>query len=453
MTLLDQLFGAESVQQIFSDRSRLQRMLDFEAALAKAEANVGIIPHSAVAPIGAKCQADLFDLNAIAGAAASAGNLAIPMVKQLTALVAADNKRASGFVHWGAASQDAIDTGLVLQLRDALDFIEAAAAELSALLARLAKQHRNTPVVSRTWMQHAVPTLFGLQVAGWLDALNRHRSRLRELRKRVLVLSFGGAAGTLATLGDKGLDVAEGLAEELTLALPDMPWHSHRDRVAEVATTLALCAGTLGKIARDIALQMQTEISEVFEPAAEGRGGSSTMPHKRNPVSAAVALAAAIRVPGLASTMLAAMVQEHERGLGGWHAEWDTLPEIVRLTAGSFHHIIEVVKGLEVRPDRMLQNLEETQGLIFAEAAMMALAKHIGRDVAHQLMDEASHRAIAEHRHLRSVLVEDTAVTKYVAASEIDSLFDPLSYVGVAQQFIDRVLAAHQVLSQAAERG
>ncbi len=427
-------------------------MLDFEAALAKAEARVGVIPQSAVAPIEAKCQADLFDLSALAKAAASAGNLAIPMVKQLTALVAAadkDDKNASGFVHWGAASQDATDTGLVLQLRDALDFIEAAAAELSALLARLVKQHRNTPVVSRTWMQHAVPTLFGLQVAGWLDALNRHCSRLRELRKCVLVLSFGGAAGTLATLDDKGLDVAKALAEELNLALPDMPWHSHRDRVAEVATTLALCTGTLGKIARDIAIQMQTEISEVFEPAAAGRGGSSTMPHKRNPVSAAVALAAAIRVPGLTSTMLSAMPQEHERGLGGWHAEWDTLPEIVQLTAGSFHHMIKAVKGLEVRPDRMLQNLEETQGLIFAEAAMMALAKHIGRDLAHKLMDEAAHRAIAEHRHLRSVLVEDTAVTKYIPASEIDSLFDPLSYVGVAQQFIDRVLAIHQGLSQA----
>jgi 3-carboxy-cis,cis-muconate cycloisomerase len=452
MTLLDPLFGAEPVQQIFSDRSRLQRMLDFEAALAKAEAKVGVIPQSAVAPIQAKCQADLFDLTALAKAAANAGNLAIPLVKQLTALVGAGDKSASGFVHWGAASQDAIDTGLVLQLRDALDFIELAATELCAILANLAKQHRNTPVVARTWMQHAVPTLFGLQVAGWLDALNRHRSRLRELRQRLLVMSFGGAAGTLATLGDKGLEVTKALAEELNLALPDMPWHSHRDRVAEVATTLALCTGTLGKIARDIALQMQTEISEVFEPAAENRGGSSTMPHKRNPVSAAVALAAAIRVPGLASTMLAAMVQEHERGLGGWHAEWETLPEIVQLTAGSFHHMIEAVKGLEVRPDRMLQNLEETQGLIFAEAAMMALAKHIGRDVAHKLMDEASHRAIAEHRHLRSVLVEDAAVTKYIPASEIDSLFDPLSYVGVAQQFIDRVLVAHQALSQA-DRG
>jgi 3-carboxy-cis,cis-muconate cycloisomerase len=453
MTLLDQLFGAGPVQQIFSDHSRLQHMLDFEAALAKAEAKVGIIPQSAVTPIKAQCQADLFDLTALAKAGASAGNLAIPLVKQLTALVGAEDETAAGYIHWGATSQDAIDTGLILQLRDALEFIANDLTELCEILAQLANQHRNTPVVSRTWMQHAVPTLFGLQVAGWLDALDRHRVRLKETRLRALTLQFGGAAGTLATLGDRGLDVAKALAQELNLTLPDMPWHTHRDRVAEVATTLALCTGTLGKIARDIALQMQTEISEVLEPAAAGRGGSSTMPHKRNPVSAAVALAAAIRVPGLTSTMLAAMVQEHERGLGGWHAEWDTLSEIVQLTAGSFHHMIGALKGLEVKPDRMLRNLEETQGLIFAEAAMMALAKHIGRDVAHTLMDEASHRAISEHRHLRSVLVEDVAVTKYIPASEIDSLFNPLGYVGAAQQFIDRVLAAHQALSQVAERG
>jgi len=452
MGLLDPLFGAESVQRIFSDRSRLQGMLDFEAALAKAEAQVGVIPVSAVAPIHAKCRADWFDLNAIAQAAATAGNLAIPMVKQLTSLVGADDENAAGYVHWGATSQDAIDTGLVLQLRDAIDFIENDLARFCEILARLVEQHRDTLVVARTWMQHAVPTLFGLQVAGWLDALDRHHARLQELRKRVFVLQFGGAAGTLAALGDQGLDVAKALAEELSLALPDMPWHSHRDRIAEVATTLALCVGTLGKIARDIALQMQTEISEAFEPAAEKRGGSSTMPHKRNPVSAAVALAAAIRVPALTSTMLSAMVQEHERGLGGWHAEWDTLPEIVGLTAGSLHHMVEIAQGLEIKTDRMLENLEQTQGLIFAEAAMMAVAKHIGRGAAHKLIDAASRRAVAESKHLRTVLGQDPAVTKHLSAAEIDALFDPLCYTSVARRFMDRVLAMHQQLSQAAER-
>jgi 3-carboxy-cis,cis-muconate cycloisomerase len=452
MGLLDPLFGAEAVEQVFSDRWRLQGMLDFEAALAQAEAKVGIIPESAVAPIRAKCRADLFDLKALAQSAARAGNLAIPLVKQLTVLVAADDEKAAGYVHWGASSQDAIDSGLVLQLRHGLGFIEKDLRQLGEILAGLAKQHRGTPVVARTWMQHAVPTLFGLQVAGWLDAIDRHYARLQETRKRSMVLQFGGAAGSLAALGDRGLDVAKVLAEELHLGLPELPWHAHRDRVAEVATTLALCAGTLGKIARDLALQMQTEIAEVSEPAVEGRGGSSTMPQKRNPVFAAVALAAAIRIPGLTSTMLAAMVQEHERGLGGWHAEWDTLPEIVQLTAGLLHHTVEAVKRLEVKPDRMRENLEQTQGLIYAEAAMMALAKHIGRDAAHKLIEGAANRAIKERKHLRVVLAEDPAGTRHLSAAEIGGLFDPSHSNGVAEQFIDRVLAAHLELSRAAER-
>jgi 3-carboxy-cis,cis-muconate cycloisomerase len=451
MGLLDRLFGVEAVQRIFSDRARLQGMLDFEGALARAEARTGLIPSSAVAPIQAKCRAELFDLSALAEGAAAAGNLAIPMVKQLTLLVGADDENARGYVHWGASSQDAIDTGLVLQLREALDFIESDLIRLCDILARLAEQYRDTPMVARTWMQHAVPTLFGFQVAGWLDALGRHRVRFRELKKRALVVQFGGAVGTLATLGDRGLDVARALGEDLSLAVPEMPWGAHRDRITEVATTLALCAGTLGKIARDLALQMQTEISEVFEPAAEGRGGSSTMPHKRNPVSAATALAAAVRVPGLTGVMLASMVQEHERGLGGWHAEWDTLPEIVQLTAGSVHHMIEAVKDLEIRTGRMLENLQQTQGLIFAEAAMMALARSIGRDSAHALVEAASGRAVARRQHLRIVLQEDPAVAKHLSASAIDALFDPLGYTGVAQQFIDRVLAAHQQLFQIAE--
>jgi 3-carboxy-cis,cis-muconate cycloisomerase len=446
MTLLNQLFDADTVEKTFSDRSRLQGMLDFESALAKAEAKLGIIPQSAAKSIQTKCHADLFDLNALAQSATSAGNLAIPMLKQLTALV---DEKSAGFIHWGATSQDAIDTGLILQLRDALNFIENDLTELCEILASLAKQHRNTPLVARTWMQHAVPTLFGLQVAGWLDALLRHRVRLHKLTS-TLPLQFGGAAGTLASLGDRGLDVAKALAEELQLVLPEMPWHSHRDRLAEVATTLALCSGTLGKIARDLALQMQTEISEV---SVADRGGSSTMPHKRNPVSAAVVLAAAIRIPGLTSTMLTAMVQEHERGLGGWHAEWDTLPEIVQLTAGSIHHMIKAMKGIEINADRMLKNLDQTDGLIFAEPAMMALAKNTGRDAAHKIMEAASRRAMAGHRHLRSVLVEDNAVTKYLSSTEIDKLFDPLSYTGMAHQFIDRVLAAHQNFSSAGKRG
>jgi 3-carboxy-cis,cis-muconate cycloisomerase len=451
MALLNPLFGTEPVQGIFSDTVRLQRMLDFEAALAKAEAKVGVIPLSAVESIQSQCRADLFPLNTIAQATATAGNLAIPMVAQLTALVAAADEDAAGYIHWGATSQDAIDTGLILQLRDALDFLENGLARLGDILAALAKQHRNTPVVARTWMQHAIPTRFGLEVAGWLDALLRHQARLRETKKRALVLQFGGAAGTLAALGDRGLDVAQALADELNLALPDLPWHSHRDRIAEVATTLALCAGTLGKIARDIALQAQSEISELSEPAAEGRGGSSTMPHKRNPVSVAVALSAAIRVPALTSAMLGAMVQEHERGLGGWHAEWETLPEIVQLTAGSLHHMTDALEKLEIKPDRMLHNLEHTRGLVFSEAAVMALANHVGRDAARQIVDVASRRGGAEGAHLRTILTQDPAVTRHLSAAEIDAVFDSEAYTGVALEWIDRVLATHERLKRAME--
>jgi 3-carboxy-cis,cis-muconate cycloisomerase len=444
MELLDPLFGSEPVDLVFADRPRLQGMLDFEAALARAEARVGVIPKAAAAPIAARCQAGLFDMTALARAARSAGNLAIPMVKQLTALVGKDDAEAARYVHWGATSQDAIDTGLVLQLRDALAFVHEDLKALCGHLTALCEAHRVTVVAGRTWLQQAVPTTLGLKAAGWLDALVRHQARLRELRARVLVLQFGGAAGTLAMLGGRGLEVAKVLAEELGLKLPAVPWHANRDRVAEVATTLALLTGTLGKIARDISLQMQTEVGEVFEPSGEGRGRSSTMPHKRNPVACAAVLAAADRVPGLTGTMLVAMAQEHERGLGGWHAEWETLPEIVRLSAGALRHLVETVGGLEIDAQRMRQNLEVTQGLIFAEAAAMALAKHVGKEPAHQVVEAASRRAVAEKKHLRDVLRADSQVTASLKPEEIDRLFEPGNYLGVADAFIDRVLAASQ---------
>jgi len=442
MDLLDTLFGSEEVNSIFSDRSRLQGMLDFEATLAAAEGRVGVIPESAAAPISAKCRADLFDLSVLAEASVQAGNLAIPMVKQLTVLVGKDDAQAMRYVHWGATSQDAIDTGLVLQLRAALESIRADLGNLCGVLENVAEVHRATPVAARTWMQHAVPTTFGLKAAGALDALTRHRARLRETERRVLVLQFGGAAGTLAALGTRGLDVARALSEELRLELPALPWHSHRDRVAEVATTLALLTGTLGKIARDLALQMQTEVGEVFEPSFEGRGGSSTMPHKRNPVTSAVVLAAASRVPALASVMLSAMSQEHERGLGGWQAEWQTLPEIVRLCAGALHRLADTVANLEVNPKRMQQNLELTSGLIYSEAVAAALAAHIGKAEAHRVIEAASRKTIAENKHLRDVLAVDPDVTRHFTPAELNRLFDPMGYTGAAGLFIDRVVAA-----------
>jgi 3-carboxy-cis,cis-muconate cycloisomerase len=442
MALLDPLFGSAAMGEVFSDAARLQHMLDFEAALARAEVRCGVIPAGAAQAIASKCKAALIDANALAIATAVSLNPAIPLVKQLTALVAKDDPEAARFVHWGATSQDANDTGLVLQIRQALDILEADLAALCRGLTELAQKHRSTPIAGRTLMQHALPTTFGAKVAGWLDAMNRHRERFAETRARVLVLQFGGAVGTLAALRDKGLQVAEALAAELHLGLPTMPWPAQRDRVAEAATTLGLCTGTLGKIARDISLHMQTEIAEVFEPAGEGRGGSSTMPHKRNPVSAAVVLSAATRVPGLVSTMLSAMVQEDERGLGDWHAEWETLPEIFRLTAGALHQMATIVPHLEVDVARMRRNLEATQGLIFAEGVSMAMGNHIGKSAAHALLEEASRQARASGMHLRDVLAQNPAVTERLTSAELDRLFAPENYLGVAEELVDRVIDA-----------
>jgi 3-carboxy-cis,cis-muconate cycloisomerase len=442
--LLDGLFRSEEIERWLSERTCLQGMLSFESALAKAESHAGVIPPAAVEAISQQCKAPLFDLDALARAAKSSGNAAIPLVKALTALVAKNNAEAARYVHWGATSQDVIDTGLILQLRGALAHVAVDLDQLAKGLAELAAKHRSTVMVGRTWMQHALPTTFGAKVAGWLDAIDRHRERLHETQARCLVLQFGGAVGTLAALNEKAGEVAKYLAEELKLPLAEIPWHSHRDRVAEIATTLGLIVGTLGKIAKDISLLSQTEVAEVFEPSEPGRGGSSTMPHKRNPVACAAVLSAAIRVPGLVSTMLAAMPQEHERGLGGWHAEWETLPEIVSLAGGAVHTMAEIAPRLEVDAKRMGQNLEATRGLIFAEAVTMALARDIGKHAAHEIVEAACDRAHKENRHLREELRGSEEVLKHLSIDAIDGLFDAKRYLGQAEEFVDRVTAASE---------
>jgi 3-carboxy-cis,cis-muconate cycloisomerase len=442
MTLLDPLFGSAAMREVFSDAARLQQMLDFEAALARAEARWGVIPNAAPQAIASKCKTELFDVDALAEATAESANPAIPLVKQLTALVAKDDPEAAQFVHWGATSQDANDTGLILQIREAFKILEMDLSVLCTGLSQLAQQHRSMVMAGRTLMQHALPTTFGVKLAGWLDAMNRHRDRFAETRERVLVVQFGGAVGTLAALRDKGLQVAEALAAELDLGLPAMPWHTQRDRVAEVATTLGLCTGTLGKIARDISLHMQTEIAEIFEPAGEGRGGSSTMPHKRNPVSAAIVLSAATRVPGLVSTMLSAMVQEDERGLGNWHAEWETLPEIFRLTAGALHQMATIVPNLEVDSVHMRRNLDATRGLIFAEALTMAMAAHIGKGDARKLVKETILQTRESGMHLKEAAALNPTITKHLTSADLDRLFAPQNYLGVAEELVDCVIDA-----------
>ncbi|HEV7600680.1 MAG TPA: 3-carboxy-cis,cis-muconate cycloisomerase [Bradyrhizobium sp.] len=438
--LLAPLFSSAAMRAICDDAAVLQHMLDFEAALARAEAEVGVIPASAVGPIVNACKAGSFDLSALAEAATRSGNLAIPLVKALTAAVARADADAARYVHWGATSQDVIDTAVMLGLRAAIDALSPELDRAIAGFARLARQHRGTAMVARTWLQHALPMPFGLKLAEYAAALHRSRTRLKRLRGEGLALQFGGAAGTLAALGDSGLLVAEELAAVLDLPLPDAPWHSHRDRIADAASGFAILTGSCGKIARDVQLMMQTDVAEAFEPSGEGRGGSSTMPHKRNPVAAATALAAATMAPNLAATIFASQVQDHERSAGPWHAEWPTLPMLQLVTSGALAAIVDIAEGLEVDAARMRVNLDATNGLIMAEAVTFALAESIGKSDAHHLVEAAAKKAVAGKQHFRDVLTGDPKVIAHLGADKLAKLFDPMAYQGVSQVLIDRLL-------------
>ncbi len=434
------LFASAAMRALLSDRARLQRLLDVEAALARAEAAAGVIPARAVAAIEAACTADLYDPAELGEAAAIAGNVTIPLVKRLTARVAEKDAEAAQFVHFGATSQDIIDTALVLDLRAAIDVLCADIGRAVTGFCALAERHRHTPVAARTWLQHALPIPFGLKLAGYAAALARARDRLTRLRRENLTLQFGGAAGTLAALGDKGLDVAERLARDLDLPLPDAPWHAHRDRIVEIAAAVALLAGTCGKIARDTALLMQTEIAEVCEPASPGRGVSSSMPQKRNPALSALALGCAAMAPGLAATLLAAEVGEHERAAGAWQSEWITYPALLLVTSGALRAVADIGDGLEVAASRMRDNLDMSGGQIMAEALTVALAERIGRPAAQSLVENACREATAARDHLAAVLARDPRVSAVLSAEAIERLFDPMSYQGMAQVFIDRLI-------------
>jgi len=440
--LTDLVCGNAAANEIWSPRATVQAMLDVEAALARASALHGVIPSSAVESIVAACNADNIDANALMSGAQAGGNLAIPLVKQLTAVVKASDAEAAKYVHWGATSQDIIDTGVVLQLRAALDLLDADLRALSDALVMQAQAHKNTPMIGRTWLQQALPITLGLKFAQWLDAVTRHRQRLGELRGRALVLQFGGAAGTLASLRDKALPVAASLAEDLMLTLPALPWHTQRDRIAESASFFGILTGTLGKIARDISLMMQTEVGEVAEPAAAGKGGSSTMPHKRNPVGCAAVLTAATRAPNLVATIFAGMVQEHERALGGWQAEWETLPDLARLTAGALANIVGIVPSMEVNVERLAHNLDVTNGLVLGEAVMLALGDAIGRLDAHKLVEGASKTSVAKGTSLFDELAANETVTRHLSQDQLKQLLDPANYVGQAQAFVAAAIAS-----------
>ncbi|WP_122928590.1 3-carboxy-cis,cis-muconate cycloisomerase [Pseudomonas viridiflava] len=446
--LFDTYFTHPDMRRIFSDEGRVQGMLDFEAALARAEARVGLIPQDVVSDITQSCRAELFDFDALAIAIGNSGNSAIPLVKALGKRIAAHSPEAERYVHMGATSQDVMDSGLILQIRDAIDVLERDLGHLGDALAQQAQVHATTPLAGRTWLQQATPVTLGMKIPGWLWAITRHRQRLNEIKPRVLCLQFGGASGSLAALGDQAFKVAEALADELQLHLPEQPWHTQRDRLVEFASLLGLIAGSLGKLGRDVSLLMQTEVGEVFEPSAPGKGGSSTMPHKRNPVGAAVMIGAATRAPGLVATMFSAMPQEHERSLGLWHAEWETLPELCCLVSGSLQQALQVVPGLQVDAERMRVNLESTRGLVLAEAVSIALAQRIGRDVAHHLIEQSCRQAVEQGVHLRQVLGENPEVTAQLSSDELDRLLDPAHYLGQARRWVERAVAEHTRITQ-----
>ncbi len=440
--LLASFFSSAAMRAICDDRAYVQYMLEFERALALAEAAIGTIPANAAAAIGKACSADQFDISALAEATTHSGLPTIPLVKMLTAIVAKSDPDSARYVHWGATSQDVIDNATVLRLRDGIDALLVDLTRAIAGFAKLAKQHRQTATVARTLLQHALPMPFGLKLAEYAAALHRSRHRLKRLKAETLVLQFGGAGGTLASLGDDGLKIAEHLAKELSLPLPDAPWHTHRDRIAEAASVFAILAGTCGKIARDMTLLMQTDVGEAFEPAGDGRGGSSTLPHKRNPVAATAAIAAATMTPNLAATIFASQMQEHERSAGLWHAEWPTLPTLMLVTSGALATIVDIAEGLEVDVDRMRANLDSTHGLVMAEAVSMALAEKTGKSEAHEIVKAASRTAIDAKQHLRDVLMKDARVTAHIDANQLTKLFEPMNYQGVSQTLIDRLLAS-----------
>jgi 3-carboxy-cis,cis-muconate cycloisomerase len=432
------------VLQALTMEARVQRMLDVEAALARAEAEAGIVPERAAAAIQRAARVDRFDVGALAAEAERAGNLAIPLVKQLTRVVAGEDAEAGRYVHWGATSQDIIDTGLVLQLRDAVPLVIGALHRAASAAAGHARRHAGTPMAGRTWLQQATPITFGLKAAGWADALQRSAGSASRALDDALVLQFGGASGTLAALGGDALRVADALAGILCLQRPPIPWHAHRERLAALSCALGVACGTLGKIGRDVMLLSQTEVQEAAEPAGEA-GGSSTMPQKRNPVKAARMLSAAVRAPGLVSTMLGAMVQEHERGPGGWQAEWETLPELVRVAAGAAAAGADMLEGLAVDERKMQVDLEMTGGLVMAEAVAMRLARHVGKQDAHALVENAARSAAADGRAFADVLAGDPAIARWLDRDALAEVLTPANYLGAAPQFIADVLARADV--------
>jgi 3-carboxy-cis,cis-muconate cycloisomerase len=418
--LVESLAATERLSAVFSDASVLQAMLDFEAALARAEAHCGVIPASAAASIADVARAEGFDFAELARLSQRAGTPAIPMVKMLTARVHAASPESVGFVHWGATSQDVSDTSLLLLLRKVKGILAADHESVLAALRALSDRHAATVMLGRTLLQPAAPVTFGLKAAGWCAAVRRGWDRVSSRFDEALCLQFGGASGTLAALENRGLAVSEALASELALRLPDGPWHGYRDRLAALMAALSIYTATLGKIALDVALLMQFEVGEAAEPGGDGRGGSSSMPHKRNPTACTLVLASAKRVPGLLADFVAAMVQEHERAAGGWQAEWPIVYGIVQSAGVALENMVELAGGLTVDVDRMRANIESTRGAVFAERAVLILAPDLGREAARRKVEAA---------------LQDTGMPP-----DLPGLRTPEEYLGSAEEFRRRLL-------------
>ena len=437
MRLIDSLATTDALASVFSDVAVLQALLDVEAALARVESRLGLIPAPVADAVAAAARADFFDAEAIALEARRSGTVVIPLVAALTERVRASDPGSARFVHWGATSQDIADTALVLQLQRAHAIVAVDHERLSRALRRLSDTHARTVMLGRTLLQPAPPTTFGLKAAGWFAGAGRSWTRLTRASTEAAVVQFGGASGTLAALGTHGQAIAAALAGELGLTCPDAPWHAHRDRLAALVASYGVYTGALGKIARDISLLMQAEVGEVAEPG----GPSSTLPHKRNPSASAIVLAAATRLPGLVAAFLAAMIQEHERSIGGWHAEWPTIASAVQATGSAVAALADAIEGLTVDPDRMRANIDAANGAAFGERLMMRLAPLLGRDAALRLVGDALGAARSAGRSFGDSIRGTPEIAQHLSPGELDDFTAPEQYLGIAEELRTRLLA------------
>ena len=431
------LLGSDEMRAIFSDGGTISAYLEVERALAKVQADLGIIPKDAAAAIIEHAHLANIDLERYETRTQVVGAPILPVVEEI---VAAVPDGLGEWAHYGTTTQDIMDTALVLQVRQAFEIVERDLEKICEALRELARKYRDTPVAGRSHRQHALPVTFGFKVAVWLSGMERHRIRLAEIRPRVLVGQFGGAAGTLASLTEHGFAIQEGLMKDLGLGVPEATWHTMRDTLAEAVTFLGLMTGTLAKIGCDIALMMQTEVGEVYEPFLPGRGSSSTMPQKRNPVGTEMMMVAAETVRADVHMMLGGMVQDHERASGPYKFELIALPRAFIAASAALMHAVDILPGLEVQEGRMRKNLDATHGLIVSEAVMMGLAPALGRQTAHDIVYDACREAIARDTTLLEVLRGMPEITKHASDTELAAMCDPGNYVGLAGEMVDRVL-------------